>query len=377
MRLKRLYEKVQKKEDVTIAFIGGSITQGAGATPIHEGCYARRTYEGFFALMKDLTGTQPDRDHVHFRKVGVGGTPSELGMIRYERDILKNGEIEPDLVVVEFAVNDTEDETQGECYESLVKTILLADNQPAVILLFSVFADNWNLQDRLAPIGQAYDLPMVSVKDAVAKQFDELSDERIVTRNQYFYDKLHPSNIGHDIMADSLLYLLKAAYEAPDVPEKDIRKVVPVIGDRFVNTHLLDRKDTYDKAVISPGSFTETDTRLQAVEMDFDFGTTGEFPYNWMHTAGSEPFTMKITCRSLVLVMKDSEGADSGKAEVKVDGKLVLTADPKVVGWVHCHPMILFIGDKEEEHLIEINMIPGDEDKAFTILGFGYTQESL
>lgn len=39
-------------------------------------------------------------------KAGVGGTPSELGMIRFERDVLRDGKEKPDLVVVEFAVND-------------------------------------------------------------------------------------------------------------------------------------------------------------------------------------------------------------------------------------------------------------------------------
>lgn len=46
------------------------------------------------------------KDNIHFIKAGVGGTPSQLGMIRYERDILRDGRVEPDIVIVEFAVND-------------------------------------------------------------------------------------------------------------------------------------------------------------------------------------------------------------------------------------------------------------------------------
>lgn len=84
-------------------------------------------------------------------KAGVGGTPSELGVIRYERDILRDGAVTPDIVVVEFAVNDEGDETKGNCFESLCLKILSASNQPAVILLFSVFVNDWNLQERLSP----------------------------------------------------------------------------------------------------------------------------------------------------------------------------------------------------------------------------------
>lgn len=91
------------------------------------------------------------RDNVKFVKAGVGGTPSELGMLRFDRDVLRDGE-KPDIVVVEFAVNDEGDETKGDCYESLVRKILKLDWNPAVVLLFSVFANDWNLQDRLSPV---------------------------------------------------------------------------------------------------------------------------------------------------------------------------------------------------------------------------------
>lgn len=68
-------------------------------------------------------------------------------------------------------VNDADDETEGVCYESLVLKALTSAGSPAVILLFSVFENDWNLQERLAPVGWHYGLPMVSIKDAVTEQF--------------------------------------------------------------------------------------------------------------------------------------------------------------------------------------------------------------
>ena len=44
-RIKRTVEKARRGEDVTVAFIGGSITQGAGAIPINNQCYAWKTFE--------------------------------------------------------------------------------------------------------------------------------------------------------------------------------------------------------------------------------------------------------------------------------------------------------------------------------------------
>lgn len=389
-RLKKLLEKAKKGEEVTLAFLGGSITQGAGAVPLHTKCYAYRTYEMFCEKYDANT---------RFIKGGVGGTPSELGMVRLERDILRDGKEKPDLVVVEFAVNDASDETKGVCYESLVRRILALPWHPAVILLFSVFADDWNLQDRLAPIGQRYDLPMVSIKDAVTKQFYKNPGEgRILGKSQFFYDYYHPSNVGHQIMADSLMYLLAVTDRQETQEEMQCpRQKKPVYGDTFQDIHLLDRRTNMGKASIDCGSFTETDCELQKVEMDDDPVPVGQFPHNWMHTEGDEPFRMRITCRALVLVFKDSNESRAGRAQILVDGREALCADPHVNGWIHCNPKIIIchtgnpVSSSEEhgsqdawmdvagettsrEHLVEIRMAPGEEDKEFTILGFGFVE---
>ena len=204
-RLGKAIARAKNGEDITVAYIGGSITQGAGATPINTECYSYKS----FCRFADLTGA---KENVHYVKAGVGGTPSELGMIRFDRDV-RHGEKDPDVVVVEFAVNDEGDETKGDCYESLVRKILKLDSKPAVILLFSVFADDYNLQDRLMPVGYQYDLPMISLKNAVTPQFYD-KENRIISKNQYFYDIYHPSNLGHTIMADCIANLFREVEKA-------------------------------------------------------------------------------------------------------------------------------------------------------------------
>ncbi len=137
-RIRKAIEKSKAGKEVTLAYIGGSITQGAGAIPIHTECYAYKSFQ----LFQNRFSTQ---NNVRFIKAGVGGTPSELGMIRFDRDVLREGE-RPDIVVIEFAVNDEGDETKGVCYESLVRKVLKLPWKPAVVLLFSVFANDWNFR---------------------------------------------------------------------------------------------------------------------------------------------------------------------------------------------------------------------------------------
>lgn len=373
-RVGRAIRRAQDGENVTIAYIGGSITQGAGATPINSECYAYKSWQNFAKRFGR-------GDNVRFVKAGVGGTPSELGMIRFERDVLRDGSATPDIVVVEFAVNDEGDETKGNCYESLVRKILTLPNKPAVVLLFSVFADDWNLQDRLKVVGERYRLPMISVLDAVTPQFRcKPGEGRVISKNQFFYDMFHPTNAGHTIMADCLTSFFEQAAESKDTGEAFLKDGLPepVIGSDFERVKLLDRKDMPGVAAVSCGSFRFTDKELQVVEMDEELTGTPEFPYNWMYCGekenGTEPFVLEMVCKALLLVFKDSGEVRAGKAEVFVDGHRKLTADPLVNGWIHCNPVILIQEEESKKHVIRIQMAEGDERKEFTILGFGYVE---
>ena len=364
-RVKRVLEKLRAGEDVTVAYLGGSITQGAGAVPIQEMCYARRSFEG---LCERYAGG----GHTQYIKAGVGGTPSQLGMLRYDRDITRDGAMSPDLVVVEFAVNDEGDETRGVCYESLIKKLLDQPQKPAVILLFSVFANDWNLKDRLAPIGYRYQLPMVDVLEAVSPQFALPRDGgRVLSKRQYFYDVYHPSNLGHKIMSDCLLYLIDRLDRQQAMPEPPA-ELPPYYGTEYAGVRLLDGKDGLEGARVSHGSFTLRDTDLQSVPLDAAPEITPQFPYNWQKGPGSAPFVLDITCRSLHLIFKDSGDPRFGKARVRVDGVWERVLDPREAGWTHCHATLLFREEHSAAHRVEIAMEPGDEEKLFTILGFGY-----
>jgi len=217
---------------------------------------------------------------------------------------------------------------------------------------------------------------MVSVKDAVVEQFRLGKNEgNIISKRQFFYDIYHPTNDGHQVMADCLAYLFSETHNALR-DEEDIQlDQEPVIGNDFAGTLLLDRKSHVDAGRIEVGGFSEIDTDLQRVEMDADPFGTPEFPHNWMHsaTSGKQSFKLTITSKNLILVFKDSGSREFGKADIIVDGTLVTTADPHENNWTHCNPVILYQHEVSREHQVEIRMAPEDQDKCFTILGFGYS----
>lgn len=361
-RIKRAIEKAQNGEEVIIAYVGGSITEGAGASP-NKNCYAYRSYEYFKETYAN------GGDNVKFVNAGMSGTPSTIGMIRYDRDVVeKVGE--PDIVIVEFAVNDGDDPTAGNCFESLVVDVLKSEKEPAVILLFSVFKSQWNLQDRLKPVGQHYDLPMISIKDAVVPELKSGS----LTDAEFFADVYHPSNKGHQIMADCINYYFDMAnYEPADdaditIPEK------AKIGTSFVGVEMIDTRTKDDSIKINAGMFSSKDNVLGT----FSYApATKTFPDNWSKTASAtgDSYTMELDCKNLIILYKSSNSETYGKAEVYVDGVLKATLSGySPSGWNNPLLNILINENEVKSHKIEIKMQEGSEGKAFTIFGFGYTK---
>ena len=93
-----------------------------------------------------------------------------------------------------------------------------------------------------------------------------------------------------------------------------------------------------------------------------------------MHTGGEVPFSMDITCTALLLVYMDSGSVENGCAEVLVDGERVLSVNPRLVGWTHCNALICFRGRERRKYHVEVRMQKGEEEKNFTVLGFGYVE---
>ncbi|MBQ2030879.1 MAG: SGNH/GDSL hydrolase family protein [Lachnospiraceae bacterium] len=358
-RLKKVIERARNGEDIYIVTIGGSITEGAGAKA-YDNCYAASFGKEFGKLYGKDGGA-----NVHFLNAGLSGTPSTLGVVRYERDVIeKNGGKTPDILVIEFAVNDGDDSTNGQTYEGLVRRAMEENPDTAVILLFSVFQSKWNLQDRLKPIGDYYDLPMVSIKNAVVPRLTDGS----LKDATYFDDAYHPTAYGHKIMRDCLLYLV-ANIDAEEAETANAMPTAPKMSDAFDKIVMVDAA-TEDSGVTA-GGFKTTDKGVFAVR--YEQGNT--FPNNWKHAAadGDAPFTWKGTCRSLLLVYKKSSSQTFGQAEILVDGKAVKTPDGHDAGgWNNPYTLVLVNEAEAAEHTLTVRMKDGNADKEFTILAIGY-----
>lgn len=356
LRLKNVIERAQKGEQITIGTVGGSITEGALASSYEE-CWAMR----FAARFGETYGTDGG-GNVTLVNSGVGGTPSPFGYMRYGRDILarvpeSDPDGYPDLVVIEYAVNDWAEPTGCRCYESMVKEILSQPNRPAVILLFSARNDGWSVQNELQKIGERYDLLMVSVRDGLYKHLD-----RDFPKKNFYRDEYHPNSTGHAMMADAMMAAVADA-AAAETAETDIDLAAePVYGTDFMGLKTIYGDSVPDGITVERGSFDKVDKTTysnkpvgQVCGKNFCHGTS----------SGSEPMRITGIFRKCLIAWKAAAEGTYGSAEILVDGKVKATLKGGSGKWGQSEVVLILDGKEAAEHTVEIRV--AEEGKRFTI----------
>ncbi|MCR4631005.1 MAG: SGNH/GDSL hydrolase family protein [Treponema sp.] len=360
-RLKTALEKIKKGEKVTLAALGGSVTEGAGPEKFTDG-YAFQ----FFRALK--TAYAPGNgENVVFDGAGLSGTPSQLGIVRYKQDVVDVLGGNPDILIIEFAVNDAGDDFSARGFEALVRDALSASPETAVIALYSA-ATYGNTAAQKKPIANHYQIPQVDILPVVKKGISSGK----VKEKDYYTDNVHPTKDGHQFMSDSLMNLLavvdKAAKDSPcAIPSESLK------NPSFSGMKMILGDD--ENVKISAGAFNKKDGASQTLKKT----NKGDFPQNWYKSASSkgESFKMDITCKNLILTYKVQGSWLSekfGSADVYVDGKKVGTYDGGAAnGWNNCEARLIIDEKSAAKHSVEIKMAPGSESKGFTIVCMGYS----
>ena len=115
--VKQVLAKMRAGEEVIVSAIGGSVTEGAGPSSYTQG-YAYQFKDLF------IEKYAANKDNVKFIPAGIGGTPSPMGLVRYQKDVVEKGGRNPDLLVIEFAVNDWLECSNTRAMEYLVRNAL-------------------------------------------------------------------------------------------------------------------------------------------------------------------------------------------------------------------------------------------------------------
>lgn len=351
-RLKSVMEKAANGNPVTVAFLGGSITNGSVAQPQETSCYAYLTCQWW-------TKNFPDAD-ITYVNAGIGATDSYLGVHRVAADVLSYN---PDLVVVEFSVNDYRNHNQ-ETYESLLRRILQSETSPAVVALF---VTQWTLAGKISDysayhkeVVDYYGIPAVSYRDVVGPMLE--SGSLKWTDIGPASDLTHPNNTGHKTISRCMTCLFnqvladdrqtKGDYGDYEMPAE------PMTDSRYENGQILDNRSLDEVSI--EGNVTEVTV------------PEAQFPYGWKTTTGDGiTFTIE-DATNIGMIYYGGMSDDYGKYDVYVDGTYKKTIDTNFYGsWgSHADYEILLTGGTAGSHDITLKKHAESVGNLFIVLGF-------
>lgn len=337
-RLRSKIEKAQKGEEVKIAYLGGSITEGVGKD---NTCYAKRSYD-YFA---DTFGTG---DNVKYINKGLSGTSSVVGLIRAQYDILND---DPDVVFIEFSVNDNASELCKKSFEGLVRQCLSWKSEPAVIIVVNRSKGGNTMQEQMGAIGKNYDVPVLSMDIALTKAFAS----GLLTTDDYFEDEFHPHDAGNKLISDAIAYYYRQALKTVNRDESYRMPVTSVYGTEYATATLA---PPWELADVVNGSFASSDSNYR-------------FPYGWKFVKGSAntPMTFKATGKGIFILFQSKDDETFGNLKVTVNGQTSVISGKRPYTWGGPDADIAYI--QNESGTLDVSICMEDVDKEFSIWGIG------
>ena len=356
-RFYEVMEKAERKEPLTIGFIGGSITQGSlSSSPTT--CYAYRVYQWWREYYHN--------ENLTYWNAGIGATTSQFGVSRVKEDLLSKN---PEVIFAEFSVNDEDTEHFMETYEGLVRTILPVKNHPALFLFHNVQYDTGENAQRVhSKIGFHYQIPMVSMKNSI---YEEVKQENI-RKEEITPDNLHPNDRGHELVAFVITQALekieqnrcKKRLTEDFVQRQSSRKVIcdtenrtklpsPITLNRYEGTV------RYRNQELTPA--------LNGFVKDEEeqYGITDLFKGGYQAYKVGDSISFEIEGTMLALQYRKTIKQPAPIAKAVVDGredKAVLLDANFTENWGDClYLQELLVSEQQEKHTVTVTIIEAKE----------------
>lgn len=245
----RTWEKLAKDKALTIGYFGGSITEGAGASNAGTTSWRALTTKWFRDNFPEAQITEVN--------AAIGGTGSDLGAFRCERDLLSK---KPDLVFVEFAVNDNgvPEATRAKYFEGVIRQIKKANPAGDIIVVFTATKATDTYAKDVLPVTVAYQqkiadhygLPTVNIGKALALAIKEGPG----TWETFTVDNTHPSDAGYKLYADTVAEFLTAR-------RTDSPSAAPTLPDAL-HTDVVDNASMIDAWTLDAPGWTKEEVSL-------------------------------------------------------------------------------------------------------------------
>ena len=207
---------------MNIAIIGGSITEGAGASS-YEKSYAYKLEQYLRSKYESLK----------FLNLGAGGTASDFAIFRLKRDLV---DFKPDIIFVEFAVNDRIHLSVDSSvyFEGLIRECSKYTDKIVIIDMPTGLCDACTTIHK--KIAYFYNIPIIDVQDLVWRKIGN----RETTWTKISVDNFHPNDRGHELYYE----IIKKELEKMELEKIKVRVDFKVISKyRFINPRLIGHDD--------------------------------------------------------------------------------------------------------------------------------------
>jgi len=354
--LGNFFAKVKSGQPVTVAYFGGSITEANGWRP------------------KTMAWFRQKYPSVKFTEVGaaIGGTGSYLGAYRCHNDVLVH---DPDLIFVEFAVNDGGDKPEAIwrqmegivrqarkanpkvdiCYiytfRTGYETSLLAGNNPSAASADEKLAEYYGIPSINVALEtvhrqQAGTLIYVPRKDATGNPIPEPNGVTL-----WSHDGVHPTDAGHEIYAQVIETAFEQMASIPPVgayPPK-----APFVADNWENA----KQAPITQSMLSNGWQVLSDGE----GLGKQFHT--RMPQIWQAIKPGETLSFKF--KGTAVNLYDILGPDGGEAIVSLDGKVIRTIPlfDSYCSYYRLNTLAIASGLPDEIHTVKIELSPDQPDR--------------
>lgn len=354
--LPNFFSKIENGEDISIAYIGGSITVQPGWRP------------------KTLNYFRTQYPNTNFTEINaaITGTNSYLGVSRLKRDILDHN---PDLVFIEFAVNDGNGEFSKKSYEGMVRKILANDITTDICFVYAATIHQVAhlLKGKYQPsaqnmevVAEHYGIPTIHMVVKVAQLLEAgklnfvaplppdgsgVIDGKIV----FSPDGAHPyPETGHQLYLEAIKRSLPAIEKASKHPKKKIP--APLDNNNWQDVTLI----PLDDVSLSPDWKKLSPQSNQIAKQLSNF-----MPAIWM--AEKPLASIEFTFYGSAVGLYGVKGPDIGRLLVQIDDQKPFAATFFYVSsnpYKHFLKSIVLAGDLPlGKHYVKITIDPEAIDK--------------
>lgn len=346
--------KLKNNQEVRVAYLGGSITAAPG--------WRVKTTQWL-----QETFPQPKIHEIH---AAIGGTGSDLGAFRLKNDVLQH---HPDLVFVEFAVNDgrRQPESIWKSMEGIVRQIWKANPQTDICFVYTFRVNYENdLRKGECPraasamelLAEHYGIPSINVAlkivelekmgKLVFKSETPRTDEVI----QFSKDGVHPLSRGHEIYTE----VIAKAIQKMQATSKPIDHTAH-LQQSFVDGHWSDAQ----MIPLQPSMLTGNWKQLpEDDKLSKRFGSRmGQI---WEADKPGSQLTFRF--RGSQAALYDLLGPDGGQVLITVDGKQLPKTKPRFDSYCTYHRIAtLKLAqnlDPEKIHTVTVAIHPEQPDRS-------------